>query len=103
MIYVLLMYEWISMIYIILTQRDRNPEEILFDYNNENMDETEDIVKRNQCDNTKSFEKRKKGKAKIIPNNYRKNEIKLEKLYKLFFYVNLVWFVIVIIYLLKTD
>lgn len=67
------------------------------------MDETEDIVKRNQCDNTKSFEKRKKGKAKIIPNNYRKNEIKLEKLYKLFFYVNLVWFVIVIIYLLKTD
>ena len=40
-IYVLLMYEWISMIYIITTQKDRKAEEILFDYNNENMDEAE--------------------------------------------------------------
>ena len=35
------MYEWISMIYIILTQKDRSAEQLLFDYNHENMDEVE--------------------------------------------------------------
>jgi len=40
------MYEWVSMIYIILTQKDRLAEEILFDYNNENMDETKVITSR---------------------------------------------------------
>jgi hypothetical protein len=75
----------------------------LFDYNNENMDDTVDIVSRKQCNTTKSFEKRKKGKSKIIPNNYRKNEIKLEKIYKLFFVGNILWFVITVIYLLNTG
>ena len=37
------MFEWGAMIYIIKTQKGRNPEVILFDYNNENLDET-DIV-----------------------------------------------------------
>ena len=69
------MYEWISMIYIITTQKHRKAEEILFDYNNENMDEKEKEMRRKECNSTKSFEKRKKGKDKIIPNNYRKNEI----------------------------
>lgn len=45
-IYLLQMYEWGTMIYIILTQKDRTVEEILFDYNNENMDETDNIVHR---------------------------------------------------------
>ena len=70
------------MIYIIYTQKDRKAEEILFDYNHENLDET-DIVPsgKSECENTRSFEKHKKGKMKPIANNYRKNEIKLGRLY----------------------
>ena len=34
-------YEWFAMIYIIKTQRGRNVGEILFDYNNENINDKE--------------------------------------------------------------
>jgi len=91
------------MIYIITTQKDRKAEEILFDYNNENMDEAEKAKRRKECNSTKSFDKYKRGKEKITPNNYRKNEIKLERLYKLFAIILAFWFVVTITYLVWTG
>lgn len=54
-IFILQVFEWGSMIYIIVTQKGRNPEVILFDYNNENLDETDVVLKREQCQDTADY------------------------------------------------
>ena len=49
------------MIYIILTQKERSAEQLLFDYNHENMDEVEVVpVKKGKADDTQDFRKRYK-------------------------------------------
>jgi len=74
------------MIYIIVTQKGRNPEVILFDYNNENLDETDVVLSRKECQDTADYIKRNGGEDVMrVGNNYRKNEFKISNFYKFFF------------------
>ena len=60
---------------------------ILFDYNNENLDETDVVLKREQCDDTAAYLKQNGGSNDVqrVGNNYRKNEFKIGILYRYFF------------------
>jgi hypothetical protein len=58
---------------------------ILFDYNNENLDETDIVLKREQCQDTADFIKQNHGDVLRVGNNYRKNEVKLSYWYMYFF------------------
>ena len=74
------------MIYIIVTQKGRNPEVILFDYNNENLDETDVVLSRKECQDTADYIKQNGGEDVMrVGNNYRKNEFKISNFYKFFF------------------
>lgn len=83
------------MIYIILTQKDRSAEQLLFDYNHENMDEVEVVPKKKSIEDTNDFRKRYK---KNGGNNYRKNEIKLKSMFKAVLWFELFCFVVAIIF-----
>ena len=90
------------MIYIIATQKGRDPGVILFDYNNENLDETDYVLARDQCQDTADYIKRG-GDVQRVGNNYRKNEVKLFNFYKQFFIFQFICFFIVQIYLLASN